>query len=147
LVDVGDLRLAGRVRQLEDRADRRAVRRARVDRARVKSLAEDLLDEEALLVGGVADLRPPLPAPRLQPLRRFRDRVLIGDLAAAFGPRLGDPLRRVEHLEAVAAFVADPAVVDVLVVAGDHPFHLLVADREADVALARAERADRARLL
>ncbi len=55
--------------------------------------------------------------------------------------------RRVEHLEAVAAAVAEPAVVDLVVVAGEHPFHLLVADREADVALARAERADRARVL
>ena len=58
-----------------------------------------------------------------------------------------DPLLGVEHLEAVAAAVAEPAVVDLGVVAGEHPLHLLVADGEADVALARAERADRAGLL
>src|SRR6185312_15316639 len=101
----------------------------------------------ALLVGGVADDRRHLAVARLEPRGRPRDRVLIGDLVAAFGPRLGDPLVAVEHLEAVAASIAEPAVVDARVLAGDHPFHLLVADGEADVALARAERADGARLL
>ena len=65
----------------------------------------------------------------------------------AFHPRLGDALLGFEHLEAVAAAVAEPAVVDLGVVAANHPFHLLVADGEADVALARAEGADRAGLL
>ena len=39
-----------------------------------------------------------------------------------------DPLLGAEHLEPVAAAVAEPAVVDVGVVAGDDPLHLLVAD-------------------
>src|SRR4029450_13213393 len=74
-----------------------------------------------------------------------------GDRAEAPVPgadhRAGDALGRIEHLEGEAALVAEPAVVDVGVVPGEHPQHVLVADREGDVALARAEGADRARLL
>src|SRR5262249_5318777 len=75
------------------------------------------------------------------------DRLVPVQLPAAAAARPGHPLLGGEHLEAVAAAVAEPAVVDVGVVAGDDPLHLLVADGEADVALARAERADRAGLL
>ena len=67
--------------------------------------------------------------------------------AVAAEPRLGDSLLRRDHPEAEAALVAQPAVVDLVVVAGEHPLHTLVADREHDVALARAEGADRARVL
>ena len=78
-------------------------------------------------------------------------RLVPGDRAeaavAGADHRPGDPVGRVEHLEGEAALVAEPAVVDLGVVAGVHPQDPLVADREADVALARAERADRACLL
>ena len=83
-----------------------------------------------------ADPRPPWRSSSSQ----FAD-------AAALEPRPVDPLLGAEHLEAVAATVAEPAVVDLGVVAPQHPLHLLVADGEADVALARAQRADRAGLL
>jgi hypothetical protein len=49
----------------------------------------------------------------------------------------------VDHLEAEAPPVAEPAVVDLVVVARQHPLDPLVADRELHVALARAQRADR----
>ena len=66
---------------------------------------------------------------------------------AAADHRRGDPILRGHHLEAEAALVAEPAVVDVVVVAGEHPGHALVADGELHVALARAEGADGARVL
>src|SRR4051794_40324524 len=90
---------------------------------------------------------PPPPACGAQTLGDLCERFLPTDLGPVLQPRPGDPLRRVKHLEAVAAAVAEPAVVDLGVVAGQHPFHLLVADGEADVALARADRADRAGVL
>src|SRR4051794_7792626 len=90
---------------------------------------------------------PPPPACGAQTLGDLCERFLPTDLGPVLQPRPGDPLRRVEHLEAVAAAVAEPAVVDLGVVTGQHPFHLLVADGEADVALARADRADRAGVL
>ena len=61
--------------------------------------------------------------------------------------RVHDPVLRIHRLEAVAATVTEPAVVDLVVFTIEHALHLLVADREADVALARAEGADRAALL
>ena len=84
------------------------------------------------------------PAGRRRP---SRSRPPSSAALAAPQPRAHDPLLGAEHLEAVAALVAEPAVVDLGVVARQHPLHLLVADGEADVALARAERADRAGLL
>src|SRR6476620_7976426 len=79
------------------------------------------------------------------------DRLVPGDRAEAAVPgadhRARDPLVRVEHLEGEAALVAEPPVVYLGVVSRVDPQHPLVADREADVALARAERADRAGLL
>ncbi len=68
-------------------------------------------------------------------------------MAAVAHERCGDALRRGGRLVAPAALVAQPAVVDVVVVARQHPLDPLVTDREGDVALARAERADRAGVL
>ena len=59
----------------------------------------------------------------------------------------GDALVDVGGLVGEAALVAQPAVVDLLVVAAEHAQDALVADGEGDVALRRAQRADRARLL
>ena len=61
--------------------------------------------------------------------------------------RLHDPLLGVDRLVGEAALVAQPAVVDLLVVAREHAQHALVAHRQLDVALRRAQRADRARAL
>ena len=81
--------------------------------------------------------------PRAARLDRLRPARL--PQAAAFADlRRRDSLRRGQHLERVAALVAEPAVVDLVVVAGQHPLYLFVADREGDVALRRAQRADRA---
>ena len=85
--------------------------------------------------GASCSPRPPR-APRSQSARGCRPT-----------PRLGDPLLGGDHLEAEAALVAEPAVVDLVVVAGEHALDALVADRELDVALARAQGADRARVL
>ncbi len=109
------------------------------------------LDEVGLFVGGAAaddrrDLAVRLgqaaggPVERLGP-GRFRQRAAAADLRAE------RPVLAGEHLEAEAALVAEPAVVDVLVVAPEDAYDLLVADRELDVALARAESADRASVL
>src|SRR5918995_22395 len=107
------------------------------------------------LVGGraqrVGDRRGLLPewALRVVAVRAERagERSHARRPVAGADHRLGDPLPRVEHLEGEAPLVAEPAVVDLGVVARQHPQHPLVADRELDVALARAERADRARIL
>jgi hypothetical protein len=49
----------------------------------------------------------------------------------------------VHRLVGEAALVAQPAVVDLVVLAREHAQHALVADRQRDVALRRAQRADR----
>ena len=95
---------------------------------RAERLAHDPLDQVALLVGGVADDRRARSPAGLQPGGGFLDRLGPLDLGAAAQPRAGDALLGAEHLEPVAAAVAEPAVVDVGVVAGDDPLHLLVAD-------------------
>ena len=61
--------------------------------------------------------------------------------------RLDDALVGVHVLVAEAALVAQPAVVDLFVVARQHAQHALVAHGQLDVALGGAERADRARAL
>src|SRR5690606_20592574 len=125
---------------------------AGVDVRGAEAVAEEALEEEALLVGRLAaDDRRGLAAGageagdrRLERLRP-RDRA---ERAALVEERLRDPLLRVDRLVAEAAAVAEPAVVDVLVVTREHAEHArVVADRELDVALARAHRADRAGLL
>ena len=123
-----------------------------VDVRRAEHLAHQELDEVALLVGGLAaHERGGVLRRAVEPLVRLLERALPRDraqLAAVAHERLGDPLRRMHHLVAEAALVAEPAVVDLGVVARHHAQHLgVVADGELDVALRRAERADRAGLL
>ena len=67
--------------------------------------------------------------------------------AAGADHRLEQPVLGVEHLKAEAALVAKPPVVDLVVVSRQDPGDLLVADGELDVALRRAERADRSGVL
>ena len=109
-------------------------------------------DEPALLVGGAAaDDRGRFLAGAADRVGDLGDRLVPGDRAeaavAGADHRPGDPLLGVEHLEGEAALVAEPAVVDLDVVAGEDAQHLLVADGEPHVALRWAERADRARVL
>ena len=68
-------------------------------------------------------------------------------LAALADQRLGDPLLGLGHLVAEPPFVAQPAVVDLRVVAAEDALDALVAHRQDHVALARAQRADRAGIL
>ena len=148
LVDVADPRREIGLGEPDQRLAAGAAGGAGVDVRGAERLAQQPLDQVALLVGGVADDRRDLALAGAQQAQRRRlDRLVPARRRAAFEPRTVDPLRVGEHLEAVAAAVAEPAVVDLGVVAPEHPFHLLVADGEADVALARAERADRAGLL
>ena len=115
------------------------------------ALAHEALEEEALLVrravarqradaaahaaqGAGGGLEGALPAHRRQ-------------LAAVAQQRLGDALVDVDGLVREAPAVAEPPVVDLVVLAGEDAQDALVADGELDVALARAERADRARAL
>src|SRR5439155_27386050 len=100
--------------------------------------------------GGAADdcrgALPCLPQPggggreRLVPARRAQ-------LTARANQRLDDPLAGLDHLEAEAALVAQPAVVDRDVVPRQDPLDPLVPDRELDVALARAQGAHGPRVL
>ena len=69
-----------------------------------------------------------------------RDRT---QLPAVADQRLGDTLVDMEGLVGKAALVAQPAIVDLVVVARQHPQRALVADGEGDVALRRAQRAHR----
>src|SRR3954451_17663377 len=107
-----------------------ATRGAGVDIGGAERLAHDPLEQIALLVGGVADDRGGCRAAGLQRRGGLGDRVLPARLNAAAQAWAAPPLPGVEHLEAVAAAVAEPAVVDLGVVAADDPLHLLVADGE-----------------
>jgi hypothetical protein len=73
-----------------------------------------------------------------RPSRRRRARrnaSSFPQLAAVAHQRLGDPLVDVDRLVGEAALVAQPAVVDLLVVAREHAHDPVVADGERDVAL------------
>ena len=78
------------------------------------------------------------------------ERALPGDLAqraAVADERARHPLIDMDRLVGEAPLVAQPAVVDLDVVAREHAHDLLVTHREADVALRRAQRADAACVL
>ena len=116
--------------------------------ARAEPVAEQLREQERLLVGGLpAGQRGRLGArlleraagvlERLLPARRHQVRALADQ-------RLRDALFAVDRLVGEAALVAQPAVVDLGVVAREHAHDAVVADGELDVALRGAERAQRA---
>ena len=119
---------------------------------RPEPLAQQVLDEEALLVGGeAAHHRRGALAGALQGAGGLRQRALprhLAQEAAVAHERRRDALGRAEGLVAEAALVAQPAVVDLLVVAREHAHDLhVVAHGQLDVALRRAHRADRPRAL
>ena len=150
-VEIGHCRRKLRSGELEPplAVDRPAV--ARVDMRRVERFPNDPLHEVALLVRGrAADERGGAPARGAEPRGGGVDRLgpaRVAELTRLAHERLGDPIRRRDHLVAEAALVAQPPVVDVEVVATQHPLDPLVADREQDVALGRAQGADRAGVL
>src|SRR6185437_15561256 len=76
------------------------------------------------------------PVERIVPLERLEPSVL------ALDQRILDPVLRVQVSEGESALVAEPALVDLGVVAGENPLHLPLARRRADVAADRAEAAD-----
>jgi hypothetical protein len=107
---------------------------------RPEALAEEVLNEEALLVRGPpAHERRGALARALERPRRLGQRALPGDraqVAPVAHHRRGDPLGRGEGLVAEAALVAQPAVVHVDVVARQYAHHLgVVAQRQLHVAL------------
>ncbi len=151
VVDVVHARRERGVVEAAQRLGAGTAARAAVDVGRAERAAHDALDQVALLVRGPgAGERRRALAMSAQPLRRRLDRLGPGrraQVAALADHRLGDAVGRVDHLVAEAALVAEPPVVDLVVVARQHPHDVLVADGELDVALARAERADRSRVL
>ena len=90
--------------------------------------------------------RPPCRARRRRASSAFSQLARMSCAALAH-ERLDDPLVDVRRLVGEAALVAQPAVVDLLVVAPEHAHHAVVAHGQLDVALRRAVRADRARAL
>ncbi len=118
---------------------------------RAELLAEQPLEEEGLLVRRVAAGERGRLGARLAERAAGRVQRLLParphELPALAHERLDDPLVDVRRLVGEAALVAQPAVVDLLVVAPEHAHHAVVAHGQLDVALRRAVRADRARAL
>ncbi len=149
-LDIGHGGLDGGVRQCAGQIDRQVSGRTRIDVVRVESLPREPLEQEALLVGGLpADQRADAAAVPGQSAGNLQ-RALPRDgaqLVALAGQGLDDALVDVHGLVGEAALVAQPAVVDLIVLAGQHAHDLLVAHREGDVALRRAQGADAAGVL
>ena len=118
---------------------------------RPEALAEQPLDEEGLLVRRVpARERGRAAAGLLERVRGVVERLLPArrhEHRALADERLGDPLVDVRRLVGEAALVAQPAVVDLVVLAREHAHDAVVADGQLDVALRRAVGADGARAL
>jgi hypothetical protein len=147
-LEVGDRRLQLRRGQRAGEVGRQlAGRRGRQVR-RAEAVAQQPLQQERLLVGGLAARdRGRLGARLLERRPGGGERLLPRgghERAALAHQRLRDALVDVGVLERVAALVAQPAVVDLGVVAAEHAHDAVVADRQRHVALRRAQRADRA---
>ena len=144
-------RLRGGRRERTAQRDRQCGAQAGVHVRRLQRLAHDALQQEALLVGGLAPGEGAGAALRAAESERgLLERALPAHLSqhpTVAHHRLRDPLVDVHRLVGEAALVAQPAVVDLGVVAAEHAQHALVADGEGHVALRRAHRADRARVL
>jgi hypothetical protein len=147
-LEVGDLGLQARV---GDRLQRLAGDRGAlgVQVRRAERLAHDPLQEEALLVrrAGAGQRGGAAVARAAEGLGGLLERAVPLDgaqLAAVADHRRRDAVVDVEGLVGEAPAVADPAVVDLLVVAHVDAHDAVVADGQGDVALAGAHRADRA---
>src|SRR5436190_13090466 len=150
-VEIAHARAELRPRQLGEERSIGAAVRPRLDVRRSERAAKNALDQVALLVrrGAADDRRGPI-ACLAQPGARRRERLVPArraQLTARANQRLDDPLARLDHLEAEAALVTQPAVVDLDVVPCQHSLDPLVPDRELDVALARAQGAYGPRVL
>ena len=146
-LEVRDGRLQRRRRQRALHVERHVAAHARVDVTRGQPLAQQPLQQEAFLVGRRRrrPKRADRPARLAQRARGRAQRALPRgrpQRVAVAHQRLDDPLLGVDRLVREAALVAQPAVVDALVVARQHAQHALVAHRQLDVALRRAQRAD-----
>ena len=147
-LDVGDGRLELRSGERAGELELGSASGAGVDVIRGEALATQAPEKEALLVGGLAaDQRAHAALVLGQPgcdLQRALPRDLA-QLATVAHERSGDPLVDVDRLVGEAPLVAEPPVVDAgmaVAVARQHAHHLLVADREGDIALRGAQRAD-----
>ncbi len=127
------------------------ARAARVDVRGAQPVAQQPRQQESLLVGaGSGGDRARVRARARQARGGLLQRALPRDgpqIAAIAHERLGDALVDVERLVGEAALVAQPAVVDLDVVARQDAQRALVAHGDRDVALRRAQRAHRARAL
>src|SRR5204862_7214462 len=119
---------------------------ARDDVRRAKGAPDDPLGQVALLVRrGPADDRGRVLARLAKAGRGGLERLAPPhrhELAAPADHRLRYPVRRLDRLVAEPPLVAQPPVVDLDVVTCQDALDALVANRQLDVALARAERAD-----
>ena len=115
-LEVRDRRLGGRGGERALERERRPAGRARVDVVRLEGLADDALEEEALLVRRLAaDDRADAADRAPQPGGGLAQRALPGDraqLAAVADHRPRDALVDVDGLVGEATLVAQPAVVD-----------------------------------
>ena len=147
-LEVGDGGLRGGGAQRAMRLEGQGPAGARIEVGRAQPLAHQALKEEALLVGRHAPGdRADAPVGALERRGRLVERALPGDLAqlaAVADHRPRHALVDVDRLVGEAAAVAQPAVVDLWVVAPEHAQDAVVADREGDVALAGAQPAHRA---
>ena len=147
MVDVrnGDRQIGMGERSHQTGLEARAA--TRVDVARAQGLAEDALDQIGLLVRGpVADQRGGGGTGLAEALDGHVQGTLPGrrpQPSSVANERREDPLRGLRGLVSPASLVAEPAVVDVVVLACDHALDALVAHRKGDVALGRAQRAHR----
>ena len=151
VLQVRDGRLQRRVGQRAREGGRQLARGRAAELVRAEAVAEQPLEEEGLLVRRVpAGERGGPGAGLLQGVRGVGERLLPGggeQRGALAHERLGDPLVDVRRLVGEAALVAQPAVVDLVVLARQHAHHAIVADGQLDVALRGAVGADRARAL
>ena len=144
-LEVRDRRLQLRVGERAHDVQRQVLAGTRREMARAELVAQQAGEQERLFVGGrAAGQRTGAVARLLEGGGGGRDGLLPArgqQLLAVTHERRRDALVRVHGLVAEAALVAQPAVVDLAVVAGEHAQDALVADGQLDVALRGAARA------
>ena len=151
VVEVGHRGLEVRGSEGPQQAEGQLAAGAAVQVGRAERVTHQVGEQQPLLIAGLAADQCAGPASgTLERGDRGADGQVPADraqLAAVAEHRRGNALVNVDRLVGKAALVAEPAVVDAFVVALQDAQDALVADGEADVALGRAEGADRPGLL
>ena len=146
-LEIGDARGERGSGECAPLLERHGAGRARVQVRRGEHVAQQAAEQEALLVARPrAGERRGARSGAAQAAGGLGERPLPADgakLAAVADHRRGDALVDVDRLVGEAALVAQPAVVNLVVLAGEHAQHALVAHRQRDVALRGAQRAQR----